>query len=145
MRFIAFALVLIFAAMLHAAEGTRISEANKEHSGCDLEITGIESKSEFLKFFSDLKEAARTPDKTKFGRLVIFPLRVNFNPKSRKVKSNEELIKDFDRIFTTKVIAAIKAQEVKNIFCRDQGVMIGVGDVWIQQDGKQIGISTVNP
>ncbi len=110
---------------------------------CDFDSAGVE-KDLFLSFFPKLKAAAKTKDSAALSSLVLYPLR--FNSQSRRsIKNASSLKKDFSKIFNDKVLAAIANQEAKDLFCRDQGVMLGEGEVWIQQKGKTVGISSINP
>ena len=111
----------------------------------DLSVTGIENREAFLKYLGDLKTAAAAKDSKALARLVIFPLRVNASPKKKTLKNEADLKKHFSAAFTDKVLKAIAAQEAEQIFCRDQGAMIGNGEVWIQKDKDKIGIGAINP
>ena len=44
--------------------------------------------------------------------------------------SAADLLAHYERVFTTKVTAAIERQSYALLFARDQGVMIGDGEVW---------------
>lgn len=69
-----------------------------------------------------------------------FPLRI---AKSRKV-----FLENYNKIFTDPVKAAIAGQNLKQIFRRDQGAMLGQGEVWIgqkEQDTVAFEITAINP
>jgi hypothetical protein len=110
----------------------------------DLSITGIHSKNELSKAFTALKTAAAAKDVSAISKVVLFPLRVNANPKRKPIKNEAELKKEFSSIFTAKVLSAIESQKFEELFCRDQGAMIGDGEVWINERKGKIGIASIN-
>lgn len=112
---------------------------------CNLSVTGIEDKAAFIKFFSELKTAVAAKDQQAIANLVAYPLKVNADPKRFTVKDSAELKKNFKNIFTKNVTDAVVSQDIGNLFCRDQGVMIGSGQVWITQRKDKIGIYVINP
>ena len=59
-----------------------------------------------------------------------FPLRVNRGGRRISYKTGKELLAEFDAVFTPKVRRAILDQRFETLFGRDQGVMIGSGEVW---------------
>lgn len=81
-------------------------------------------------FLSRLQSAVSAGDRRAIVRLIGFPLRVNFNSGSRTYRDASSVERDFDRIFTPKVTSAILAQRADRLFVRDQGLMIGDGEVW---------------
>jgi hypothetical protein len=112
---------------------------------CDnFEATGITSLEAFSNFFTTLQTAAAKQDKVTIAKLINYPLRVNKAGKSRHIKAEVGVENYFSKIFTDKVLQAITHQKYADLFCRDQGVMIGNGEVWINQQGDKIGIYAIN-
>jgi hypothetical protein len=140
-----FAICILFTSTLAQSQSasTVIAPPNADSSGCDLAVPGID-KEKFLTFFSKLKAAASTKDSSAMSALVHYPLTVNSVPK-RKIKSTADFKKNFPILFDSQILGAVSKQEIKDLFCRDQGVMIGHGQLWIDQRGDKVGISTINP
>lgn len=111
---------------------------------CNLGVTGIEDKAAFIKFFSELKTAFASKDQDAIGKVMLFPFKVN-GDKRYSVKDMAEFKKKFNSIFTKKITDAVVSQDIGNLFCRDQGVMIGSGQVWITQRKDKIGVYVINP
>jgi hypothetical protein len=80
-------------------------------------------------FLKRLQTAIRTNDRGAVIKLVGLPLRVNFD-RPRLYPDGKSVLADYDRIFTPNVRKAILAQRFEKLFGRDQGVMIGSGEVW---------------
>jgi hypothetical protein len=110
----------------------------------DLSVTGIHSKDEFSNAFKALKTAVAAKDISAISKVIIFPLQVNAKPKRKPIKDEVEFKKEFSSIFTAKVLSAIESQKFEELFCRDQGAMIGDGEAWINERKGKIGIATIN-
>lgn len=83
----------------------------------------------YATFLTQLQNAVRANDREAVIRLVSLPLRVNSN-RTRLYRDTKSVRADYDRIFTPNVRKAILAQRFEQLFGRDQGVMIGDGEVW---------------
>lgn len=81
-------------------------------------------------FLASLQNAVREDDRPAIVRLIAFPLRVNQGGRTRIYRSAEAVERDFDQIFTSRVKRAILNQRADQLFVRDQGAMIGDGEVW---------------
>ncbi len=97
-------------------------------------------------FLAGLKAAVQGADKDKVAAMVQYPLRVNLEKGSRTVRTRSEFVKDYDRLVTPTVRKAIETQAPECLFANYQGVMIGNGQVWFeeQQDGA-LRIKALNP
>jgi len=63
--------------------------------------------------------------------LVHYPIKVNPGKHPFLVKNEKAFIKDYDRILTSDIAAAIYKQKYENLFVNSEGAMIGDGEVWI--------------
>jgi hypothetical protein len=84
----------------------------------------------YAAFLKRLQDAVRANDRAAVIKLVGFPLRVNSNGRSRLYRDAASVRGDYDRIFTPNVTRAILGQRFDRMFGRDQGLMIGDGQVW---------------
>lgn len=120
--------------------GARVQQPNvdrKEVSANRAEVTDslpaadwIAKDASYATFLKRLQGAARANDKGAMIKLVGFPLRVNSNGRSRVYRDAASVRADYDRIFTPAVTQAILTQRADRLFGRDQGLMIGTGQVW---------------
>jgi hypothetical protein len=97
------------------------------------------------RFLSQLQAAVRSNDRSAVVRLVNLPLRVNFAGGGRVYRDRQAVTRDFDRIFTAKVRRAIAAQRPDQLFVRDQGTMIGDGEVWFSESCANAACSATGP
>ena len=84
----------------------------------------------YAAFLTKLQTAVRADDRAAVVALVAFPLRVNSGGRSRLYRDAAAVRRDYDAIFTPRVRSAILGQRFDRLFGRDQGVMIGDGEVW---------------
>jgi hypothetical protein len=84
-------------------------------------------------FLSRLQSAFSANDRRSLVSLVQFPLRVNGSGRTRLYRDAASLERDFDRVFTPKVRNAVLRQSAKDLFVRDQGAMVGNGELWFSQ------------
>lgn len=75
------------------------------------------------------------------SNFIAYPLRVNSGSKSRMIPNRATLLAQYDRIFTPGVRAEVERAVPADLFSRDQGVMLGDGIVWFNENGKAISIN----
>lgn len=84
---------------------------------------GINNPTAFVKMFETAKAAIAASDKKAVAELILFPLQVN-GEQPVKIASKVDFIESYDQIITESVKDALAAQTVKDLFVRDQGVMV---------------------
>ena len=109
----------------------------------DVSVTSINSNEALVRYLAALRTAASTKDPDAMARLVIFPLQVNASP-AYTVNNAVDLRQRFSTIFDDDMLKAIAVQKPDDVFCNSQGVMLGNGEAWIDQEGDRIGIVVVN-
>lgn len=63
--------------------------------------------------------------------LVNYPITVNIDGEEATYASEQELLDDYDTVFTETIVEAVSNQEYGDLFVNSEGVMIGNGEVWI--------------
>ncbi len=89
-------------------------------------------------FLATLQAAVRAGDRQTIANAIHFPLRVNADRKSIYIRSRPSFRSRFDQLFPSPVQQAILSQPSTCLFGRDQGVMIGNGEVWFEQDNDGV-------
>ncbi|MBE5253852.1 MAG: hypothetical protein QRY16_15875 [Enterobacterales bacterium endosymbiont of Blomia tropicalis] len=87
-------------------------------------------------FLNALQHAVASNDKAAVASLVEYPITIN----KKKITTSSAFIKNYDNILNSNVKKAIANQKYEDLFVRDQGIMIGDGQVWasgICQDSDQ--------
>jgi hypothetical protein len=96
-------------------------------------------------FLAKLQTAARSGDRRAVTSLIAFPLRVNFPGGAKSYPDRHSVERDFPQIFTARVMRAIAAQRADQLFVRDQGAMIGDGEVWFRETCMNPACSPAGP
>jgi hypothetical protein len=113
-------------------DGTRLAEPNDEGSGCDLQVlNGSMDKEKFIRFYYALKRAVASDDRKAVAGMVHYPFVIAKGKKLVRIKRPADFVARFSGVVTPCVRRAILAQRISRLFCRDQGVMFGNGEVWI--------------
>ncbi len=78
-----------------------------------------------------IQKALKANSVSDFATVLTYPLRVNVgSSKHYQVKSVKEMMIRYPTIMTPTMQQYILADDPKQIFCNDQGVMIGRGSIW---------------
>ena len=96
-------------------------------------------------FLSRLQSAVRANDRRSIVAMIDFPLRVNFASGARSYRDARSIQRDFDRIFTPKVRNAVLRQRPDRLFVRDQGGMVGDGELWFRETCPNAACSPQGP
>ena len=103
-------------------------------------VAGITNPAHVTQFLARLKRVVAADDRAAVAAMVNYPITVQ----SKTYRDAAALRADYARIFTSEVKAAIAAARVDDLFARDQGVMIGNGEIWMNEIRGSMKIITVN-
>jgi hypothetical protein len=81
-------------------------------------------------YLNDLKAIVARGDRAAACALVNYPITIGAPPKTKTIASAASCEKNYERIFTPRVIDAIGKQQFADLFVNYQGVMIGRGEIW---------------
>jgi hypothetical protein len=96
-------------------------------------------------FLASLKAAVKAQDKQRVAGMVHYPLLVNMSKGHKQIKTTTQLMAEYDRLFTASMRKAIEEQTAACLFANWQGVMIGDGEVWFEeQSSGSMKIKTLN-
>jgi hypothetical protein len=80
--------------------------------------------------------AVKRDDRKTAASLIRYPIRVDTSAGRKRYASAEELLVDYELVFTPAFRESIAKGLPRNMFVRDQGAMLGNGQVWFGADGK---------
>jgi len=96
-------------------------------------------------FLAELQAAVEKNDQVVFASLVQYPVRVVNGSSRTRIPTAAQLIKRYSSIVTPAVRNAILNQSAACLFGNYQGVMIGSGEIWFEeQSNGKMKIITVN-
>jgi hypothetical protein len=93
----------------------------------------------------ELRRALRAQDWPAAASLMAYPLAVALPDGNRRYASARELLAARDRVFTPPFVQRIANAVPRNLFVRDEGVMLGSGEIWFGADGRVIAINNFFP
>src|SRR5687767_10586810 len=96
-------------------------------------------------FLTRLQAAVRVGDRRAVAQIVRYPLRVNSDGRPFFYRSPAAVRRHYARIFAARVRAAVLAQRFEALFGRDQGVMIGNGEIWFDHVCRNMGCEPPGP
>jgi hypothetical protein len=70
------------------------------------------------------------------AHMIAYPIDTQVSGKRTKIAGPAALLAHYDGIFTVKFRATIAGDIPRLMFARDQGIMLGNGEVWFDGDGK---------
>ena len=96
-------------------------------------------------FLVRLQRVVETNDKIQFTSLVHYPLHVLDGNHGTEISTPADVIRKYPSILTPDVRNAIRAQSPGCLFANSQGVMIGRGQIWFQEESSgNMKIFTIN-
>ena len=106
---------------------------------------GISNPAHVTQFLARLQHAMAADDRAAVAAMAGYPL-TNSPLKGPSVTYRDAtaLTANYAQVFTPEVRAAVAAARPDNLFSRDQGVMIGNGEIWMNEVGGSMKIITVN-
>jgi hypothetical protein len=81
-------------------------------------------------YLKDLKAIVARGDRAAACALVRYPITIGAPKATKTIANAPSCEKNYERIFTPRVIDAIGKQQFADLFVNYQGVMIGRGEVW---------------
>lgn len=96
-----------------------------------------ESDAAFEARVQNFYQAVLAGDRVSAARYVDFPLRINYNGKSRTIKDAAMLSQEWSQIFTTACVNAFRDAVPHDMFVRNGQAMLGNGIAWIGSKGVE--------
>lgn len=106
---------------------------------------GISDPTHVTQFLARLKQAMAASDRAAVTAMVNYPLHVYAPGRDPTIYRDAATLRaGYARVFTPEVTAVIAAATPGSLFIRDQGVMIGNGQVWMNEVHGVVKIITIN-
>lgn len=86
-------------------------------------------------------KAVNAGDRKTAASLVRFPIDVQIDGRRKRLGGAADLLAVYDKVFTPAFRADIAEGLPRNMFVRDQGAMLGSGQVWFGASGKVIALN----
>jgi len=111
-----------------------------------LRFQGFRDPSEVERLTIHLRRAALGNQKQALVDAIHYPLTMyEHGTPVRRYVTPEDVLAAFDSIFSEAVLTALRGARYRDLFVRDQGAMIGRGEVWLYQYEEGVRIKAINP
>lgn len=94
-------------------------------------VTNNKSDQDVENYVSKIKNYILNDNKEQLAEEIEYPINVVINSKKVQIKNKDDLINNYDKIFTVDYKKAISNAPTRYLFTNYQGVMLGNGEVWI--------------
>jgi hypothetical protein len=109
-----------------------------------LQINGMDPEAT-KKFVQNIRSAAKINDRKALAGMIRYPFTTyDMGKPVLTYHRQQEVLRDFNLIFTTSVLQAMREANYETLFVRDQGAMIGHGEAWFNQRKDGIKFSAIN-
>lgn len=105
------------------------------------EAAGVKDDEQVHQQAAKFWTAVKQGDKETVAVQISYPIKVNLAGKRQRLNGPQQLLVNYDKIFHPDFRQAIVSALPRNMFARDQGIMLGGGEVWFGPDGKVISLN----
>ena len=110
-----------------------------------LRYHGFKEPTDVERLVLELRDAAKRGDKATLVNAIHYPFRTyEKGSPVREYASPADILGDYDAIFSARVLTALSNARYDRLFVRDQGAMIGDGEVWLFQFDEGVRIKAIN-
>lgn len=126
------------------ATPAKVDHLTAEQQKSLIEVAGFDNVKQFTGFYANLRRAVAQNNKEAVAQRISYPLSIYSNSKKRSILNKKQFIAEYDKIMTTEVKKALANQRLDELFIRDQGVMVGNGEIWMAILDNKLGVYTIN-
>lgn len=104
---------------------------------------GFDNEQEVNDFVSRFRQAVLDGQVDRVTGMVRFPINASVDGKLVAINDPQDFYGKYDKIFSSAFVERIRRSPPCHMFSRDEGVMLGDGQVWVgpvQHDGKRVPI-----
>jgi hypothetical protein len=98
---------------------------------CEYVAAGFDDQEAVDTFATKFLQSVKDQDRKAVAAAIDYPVTVTIKGKRKTIKKSADLIKNYDDIFSPALVARLSECPPVHLFSRDQGVMIGSGQIWI--------------
>lgn len=126
------------------ATPAKVDHLTAEQQKSLINVAGFDNVKQFTGFYANLRRAVAQNNKEAVAQRISYPLSIYSNSKKRSILNKKQFIAEYDKIMTTEVKKALANQRLDDLFIRDQGVMVGNGEIWMAILDNKLGVYTIN-
>ncbi|MGO9481962.1 MAG: hypothetical protein ACLP05_09315 [Candidatus Kryptoniota bacterium] len=117
------------------------SAISRAPNGQRYSLIGVKNDSVFETEVRNFKDAVLRGDSLTVSKGIAYPIKVNIDGKTRRIRNKSAFLHDYDKIMYPKLFDAIRKSIPHNMFVNDEGAMLGDGIVWFDATGRVIALN----
>ena len=147
MKFKTHCVVLFASVILFTAACEKETDQNSSQSpDLDFSVAGIDNPYDVNDFLRTLQDSIAKEDKKTVTKMIEYPFLTYSNGKIiKEYKQQDEVMTDYESLFTEDVKNVILKSKPETLFISGKGLMIGNGEVWINNFDGVLKINAINP
>ena len=102
---------------------------------------GFDNEAQVDQFMARFRLAVMAHDVDAAAKMIRFPIYASIDGKRETITTAQEFAKKYDKIMKQEYVDRVRGSLPCHMFARDQGVMLGSGEVWVapvEKDGKHV-------
>lgn len=130
-------------------QGQTATTTGSDQAVADLEAKlrfhGFREPAEVKRLLAELRDAAHRGDKSALVNAIHYPFTTyDRGSPVREYATADDVLADYDTIFSERVRDALRESRYESLFVRDQGAMVGDGEIWLFQYDEGVRIKAIN-
>ncbi len=127
----------VYKATNRATEAEKILAAAPEARKRRYSVAGVDDGDLFATFYQSMRDALAKKNSAAVSKMFQYPLSVRWNGNlkrsvtTRTYRNQQELLANYNIIFTPAILKLFAEYPEKELWCKDQGIMLGGGLVWL--------------
>ncbi len=127
----------VYKATNRVAEAEKILAAATEARKKRYSVAGVDDGDLFATFYQSMRDALAKKNSAAVSKMFQYPLSVRWNGNlkrsvtTRTYRNQQELLANYNIIFTPAILKLFAEYPEKELWCKDQGIMLGGGLVWL--------------
>jgi len=127
----------VYKATSRVIEAEKILAAATEARKKRYWVAGVDDGDLFATFYQSIRDALAKKNSAAVSKMFQYPLSVRWNGNLKKsvatrtYRNQQELLANYNIIFTPAILKLFAEYPEKELWCKDQGIMLGGGLVWL--------------
>jgi tetratricopeptide (TPR) repeat protein len=127
----------VYKATNRPKEAEKVLASAAEARKARYSVAGVDDGDLFATFYQSMRQALAKKNTVAVSKMIQYPLAVRWNGNfkrrvtTRTYRTSQEFLADYKTIFTPKIATLFAENPEKELWCKDQGIMLGGGLAWL--------------
>lgn len=127
----------VYSATGKTKESAKILSDAKSTRATRYSVAAVDEADLFAAYYETLRSALGKADNAGVSKMFQYPVSIKWNGDNakrsgtRSFRSEKELVANYNAIFTPRILELFRDTPEKDLWCRDEGIMMGGGHLWM--------------